>query len=313
MKKVLLLGGTGFVGRHVCEKMVRQQWRVTVPTRRESHAKEVKPLPFVDVIEADVQGPAALAQLVAGHDVVVNLIAVLHGTEAAFERTHVELARKLVAACKTAGVQRVVHVSALGAAVDAPSLYLRSKAAGEAVLATSGLELTVLRPSVIFGADDRFLNLFARLQGIFPVMPLAGADARFQPVWVEDIADAIAHCCKLNSTTAPVYEGFGPETFTLRQLVELAGHLSGHQRKVIGLPMALGRLQAWVMERAPGEPLMSRDNLDSMRVDNVASGKLPGLQALGIKPAALRAIAPTYLGLQGPHSSMQGLRETAGR
>jgi NADH dehydrogenase len=313
MKKILLLGGTGFVGRNVCEKLVRQQWRVTVPTRRDANGKSVKTLPMVDVLEANIHDEAALMRLVAGHDAVVNLVAILHGTQSKFERTHVELVRKLASACRASGVQRVVHVSALGAAPDAPSMYQRSKAAGEAVLAASGLNVTVLRPSVIFGADDQFLNLFARLQGIFPVMPLAGADTRFQPVWVEDVADAILRCLQMDSTPAPVYEGFGPETFTLRQLVQLSGRLSGHPRPVIGLPMALGRLQALAMELAPGEPLMSRDNLDSMQVDNVASGKLPGLDALGIQTSALSAIAPTYLGNQGPRTGLLGLRRTSGR
>lgn len=315
MKKVLLLGGTGFVGRHVCEKLARLDWRITVPTRRPHQAQHLQHLPRLEVVTADVHDEATLRQLVSGHDAVVNLVAILHGTAAAFERTHVELPAKLARACLANGVPRLVHVSALGAessaADSAPSHYLRSKSRGEAVLQAAvhdGLQLTVLRPSVIFGAGDQFLNLFARLQRVFPVMPLAGAQARFQPVWVEDVAQAIVHCLQNPASIGQTYEACGPDIFTLQQLVQLAGRYSGlrHARPVIPLPMTLGRLQAGLMELLPGQPLMSRDNLDSMRIDNVASGRLPGLAALGITPAALGAIAPSYLGQNDRYVTLRG-------
>lgn len=328
MKKILILGGTGFVGRHVCEKLTQLQWRVTVPTRHEANARDIQMLPALDVVQANVHDEAALTQLVAGHDAVVNLIAILHGTQEAFHRTHVQLPEKLARACAATGVQRLVHVSALGADMRnpdvAPSMYLRSKGRGEVALHAAALELTVLRPSVMFGADDKFLNTFARLQKIFPVIPLAASHALFQPVWVEDVASAIVFCLQDAHTHATVdqtFEACGPGVFTLRQLVELAGRLSGvnegRGRPVIPLPAALGRLQARLMELAPGEPLMSRDNLDSMSLPNIASGNLPGLEALGITPAAVEAVAPTYL---GPLSGGWGLRshltlkrKTAGR
>jgi uncharacterized protein YbjT (DUF2867 family) len=157
----------------------------------------------------------------------------------------------------------------------------------------------VLRPSVIFGAQDKFLNVFAQLQRMFPLIPLAGADTRFQPVWVEDVAAAVMRCLQDDATIGQTFEACGPEVFTLRDLVRLAGQYAGvnqgRGRAVFALPMPLARVQAWVMERLPGEPLMSGDNLDSMAVDNIASGKVPGLDALGITPAALAAIAPGYL------------------
>lgn len=316
MKKILILGGTGFVGRHVCEKLTQLQWRVTVPTRHEASARHIQMLPALDVVQADVHDEAALTRLVAGHDAVVNLIAILHGSQEAFQRTHVQLPEKLARACAASGVRRLVHVSALGADMRnpdvAPSLYLRSKGHGEVALHEAALELTVLRPSVMFGADDRFLNTFAHLQKIFPVIPLAASHALFQPVWVEDVASAIVYCLQdahTHATVGQTFEACGPGVFTLRQLVELAGRMSGinegRGRLVIPLPAALGRLQARLMELAPGEPLMSRDNLDSMRTPNIASGNLPGLEALGITPAALEAVAPTYL---GPLSGGWGLR-----
>ncbi len=307
MKRVLLLGGTGFVGRHVCERLARLQWAMTVPTRRAAHAAAVQHLPGLTVLQADVHDEATLRRLLAGHDAVVNLVAILHGNAASFERAHVELPAKLARACLAAGVPRLVHVSALGAepaaADTAPSLYLRSKSRGEAVLqaaAAQGLQFTVLRPSVIFGADDRFLNLFAALQRVLPVLPLAGAQARFQPVWVEDVARAIVHCLQDARTIGQTYELCGPSVYTLKELVQLAGRTAGIRhgrgRTVVPLPLALGRLQALLMEWLPGEPLMSRDNLDSMRIDNVATGRVPGLAALGITPTGPTAVAPRYLG-----------------
>lgn len=322
MKKILVLGGTGFLGRHICEKLTRLSYRVTVPTRRSENAKPIQHLPLLDVIEADVHDPAALAQLVAGHDAVINLVAILHGNAAAFERTHVALPKLLAQVCVQAGVQRLVHVSALGAALDAPSMYQRSKAQGEAVLQAAGLDLTILRPSVMFGAEDKFLNLFVKLQKIFPVMPLAGAATRFQPVWVEDVAQAMVNSLRrldqgADKPRSAVYEAYGPDVFTLKQLVQLAGAWAGIRhgrgRPVLALPMALGKLQAALMRLLPGEPLLSRDNLDSMQVDNVASGQLPGLAGLGVTPSALAAVAPLYLGQQSAAAHLLALRKAAGR
>jgi NADH dehydrogenase len=303
-KNILVLGGTGFVGRHVCEKLQREGWAITVPTRRAHNAQSVQHLPGLTVIEANAHDEAALTRLLPGHDAVVNLIAILHGTEAAFEHVHVELPKKLARACVATGVTRLVHISALGVAQSSPARYQRSKARGEAALRAAALELTVLRPSVIFGAGDRFLNLFAKLQSIFPVVPLAGADARFQPVWVEDVAQAVVTSLKQNTSIGQTYECAGPEVLTLADLVRIAGRYGSSQRPILPLPMALGKLQATLMELAPGEPLMSRDNLAAMSVDNVASGQWPDLTALGIHPASVHTVAPTYLGTKGGRSSL---------
>ena len=303
MKRILILGGTGFVGRHICTRLSQAGWSAVVPSRSPAAARHLAGLPRVDVVPADVNDEATLIRLLAGADAVVNLVAILHGSEAAFEQVHVELPKKLARACAAAGVRRLVQISALGAALDGPSMYQRSKARGEAVLHTEAaadfLDLTVLRSSVIFGAQDKFLNVFAQLQRMFPLIPLAGANTRFQPVWVEDVAEAVMRCLQDDATIGQTFEACGPEVFTLRDLVRLAGQYAGvnqgRGRAVFALPMPLARLQAWLMERLPGEPLMSGDNLDSMAVDNIASGKVPGLDALGITPAALAAIAPGYL------------------
>jgi NADH dehydrogenase len=309
---VLVLGGSGFVGRHVCEQLVRAGYRVTVPTRRARHAACVQTLPGLTVVETRSLDEATLAQLVAGHGAVINLIAVLHGSEKRFEQMHVKLPQRIAAAMRKAGVARLVHVSALGADPQGPSMYQRSKARGEAVLQAAGLDLTVLRPSVIFGAEDKFLNLFADLQQFVPFMPLAGSGTRFQPVWVNDVAAAIVRCLQDRRSIGQTYEATGPETFTLGELVRRSGQWAGANRgqgrPVIPLPRWVGWLQALGMEMLPGEPLMSRDNLASMKVDNVASGQWPGLQVLGISPASLSGIAPTYLGRKGPRSRLDGWR-----
>jgi len=317
MKKVIVLGGTGFVGSHLCEKLVRAGWKVTVPTRRRSNAQAIQHLPGLSVVELDVHDPKALAEVVKGHVVLVNLVAILHGTLQQFERVHVALPHSVAQACLHAGVRQVVHVSALGANAlqpeTLPSMYLRTKSEGEAVLIQAasgagagpdgqkGFDLSLLRPSVIFGAGDKFLNVFANLQRVLPLIPLAGADAHFQPVWVQDVADAVVACLQgRSSTPSPrVIEACGPDVFTLRELVRLAGRAAGVGggcgRPVLALPEWAARLQATLMGLAPGEPVMTHDNLDSMKVDNVASGQLPGLDSLGLRPAALEPIACDYL------------------
>jgi uncharacterized protein YbjT (DUF2867 family) len=303
MNDILILGGTGFVGSVLCETLVRHSGggggRVSVPSRHSARARHLQTLPTVEVIQADVHDDAQLARLVAGRDAVVNLVAILHGSEADFERVHVTLPRRLAQACLAARVPRVVHVSALGADAKAPSFYLRSKAAGEAALQQAGVAPTILRPSVIFGAGDGFLNLFARVQAVAPLMPLACAGARFQPVWVGDVAEAIVRALADPACAGQTLECAGPRVYTLAELVRLAGRWSGHRRPVLALPDALGRLQARVMEWLPGETLMSLDNVRSMQVPNVASDHAPGLEQLGIEATALEAIGPGMLAAGG--------------
>ena len=295
MKNVLVLGGSGFVGRHVCEALNRAGISMTVVTRR-LPARSVQMLPRVTVVQADVHDPQALASLLPGHDAVINLVAILHGDRHAFDKVHVQLPRQIAHACVQTGVKRMLHVSALGADQHGPSLYQRSKAQGEAALQSEvvhGLQLTVLRPSVVFAEDDAFIQLFARLQSVAPVVPLAGAETRFQPVWVQDVAQAVMYALMHRETIGRVYELAGPHIYTLKQLVEHAGAWAGHPRLVFGLPQPLAYLQALVMEMMPGAPLMSRDNLASMQVDNVSHGQLPGLAELGVTtPASLQSVFP---------------------
>jgi NADH dehydrogenase len=290
---------------------------MTVITRRANQASAIQNLPRVTVIEGDVYNLEFLTQCMHKHDVVINLIAILHGTPAAFEKAHVQLPQVIAQACQDSGVHRLIHISALGASLTGPSEYQRSKARGEEIFKQAGLELTLLQPSVIFGKEDKFLNLFAQLQSITPIVPLAGATTRFQAVWVEDVANAIAQCVFNIDTAGKTYELCGPEVFTLQQLVQKSGQWAGIRqgkgRLVFGIPHAMAWLQAFLMELAPGQPLMSRDNLASMEVDNVASGHALGLKDLNMEAAAVSSIAPGYLGTKGQSTAMNDYRAKAGR
>lgn len=302
-ESVLVIGGSGFIGSHLVAQLAATGRRVVVPTRRLSRARHLLVLPTAELVEADVFDDAVQEQLVRKVDAVINLVGVLHSRPGAagtgwgpqFECAHVELPRKLVRACQAAGVRRCLHMSALGADPHAPSMYLRSKAAGEKImLDAAGLDVTVFRPSVVFGAEDAFLNLFAKLQRFMPVLALGGVDAKFQPVYVQDVARAFVLALEDHSTIGKVFELVGPHVYTLRELVKLAGRYSGHPRPVLGLPEPLARLQALMLEFMPGGPLMSRDNLDSMKADNIASGHSPWLA--GWQATPLEAVAPDYLG-----------------
>lgn len=329
MAQILVLGASGFIGTHVCEKMVNKEWQITALTRRWAHAQHLLIYPFMDLLELDVHDEAALHRVVAEHDAVVNLVGVRHGDPATLDQVHVDWPRKLARACAAQGVKRLIHLSALGADAQhpesAPSGYLRSKSRGESVLMDAAgdgpqatFDLHTLRPSAVFGAGDHFLSRFARLQKHRPFMPLPCAHARFQPVWVEDVASAVVHFLEPDALDSipprpPLLELCGPEVFTLEELVRLsaqiAGIREGRGRPVLALPRWLGRLQAGVMAVAPCEPLFSRDELDAMRVDNVATGLWPGLEALDITPAALLPIAQDYLSRLQPHFGLLGIRQ----
>jgi NADH dehydrogenase len=274
----------------------------------------------VDIVQADLNDDAALRKLVAGHTAVINLVGILHSRRGDpygpdFRRVHVELPRRIAAACAAEGVPRFLHMSALGANRHGPSMYQRSKADGEVAAASQpAVATTIFRPSVVFGPEDRFLNMFARLQRHLPVVPLACAHARFQPVYVGDVAEAYVRALLDPHTAGFTYELGGPQVYQLGELVRLAGRYAGHERKILALPDGLARLQAMFFELLPGEPVITRDNLDSMKVDNVVhpskDNKVLTTTALGIKLTALEAVAPQYL---APSGGLDALRARAGR
>lgn len=316
---VALLGGSGFAGKHLCEALAEHGYRVRVATRdRERAKKDLILLPTVEVERVDVHDPAALSRFVRGTDAVINLVGVLHdgrGT-ASFDEAHVGLARKVVAACRAGGIGRLLHMSALAAAPGAPSAYLRSKGEAEAIVRDSGLAWTIFRPSVIFGPGDSFLGLFARMQRMLPLLPLACPGARFQPVYVEDVAAAFVASLGDPASAGRAWELCGPRVYTLRELVEYVGEVTGRRRPVIGLGDAASYAQARTMELPPFRQilaalgmLMTRDNYRSMQVDSVCHAAFP----FGIEPTPLEAVAPAWLGSRTPRARYQRYRELARR
>jgi NADH dehydrogenase len=307
---VCILGGSGFVGRHVCHQLAARGYRVRVPARDRERAKQLILLPTVDVVEANVHDPQALKEVIMGCDAVINLIGVLHDGRGngSFAGAHVELARKVVTACREQGIRRLLHMSALNAARDAPSAYLRSKGEAESIVRDAGLDVTVFRPSVIFGPDDGFLNLFAALLKFFPVMVLGSPGARFQPVFIEDVAAVLVHCLEDLATAGKSYDLCGPKVYTLRELVQYVGNTTGRSRWIVGLNDALSYVQALALELSPVK-VLTRDNYRSMKVDSVCACAFP----FGITPTALEVVAPTWLATATPRARYQRFRVRARR
>jgi uncharacterized protein YbjT (DUF2867 family) len=318
---ILVVGGSGFVGRHVVAALAARGARITVPTRRRERAKHLLPLPTVEVLQTDVGRPGELERLCAGRDTVINLAGVLHSRRGRrdergpndygpdFARVHVELAQAVLGACRVSRVRRLLHMSALGADPQAPSEYLRSKGIGErAMLAAEDLAVTAFRPSVIFGPEDSFLNVFAALARWLPVLAVPSPAARFQPVYVRDVAQAFVAALDAREARGRAYGLCGPRQYSLRQLVQSVCAMSGHRRPVIGLGERLSSLQARLLELSPVK-LLTRDNLRSMRVPSVCDAAFP----FGIEPAALEAVAPAWLAPAGADERYDRLRSHARR
>jgi NADH dehydrogenase len=309
--EVCVLGGSGFLGRHVCHALAAAGYRVRVATRDRERAKEqLILLPTVEVATVNIHDPEQLDAFAGGADAVINLVGVLHDGrgDRSFQAAHVELARKLVAACRNRGIGRLLHMSALASSRDGPSRYLRSKGEAEAIVRESRLAWTIFRPSVVFGAGDSFLNLFATVLKFSPVVALACPGARFQPVHVEDVAAALVRSLADLDSIGRSYDLCGPRVYTLRELVETVAAVTGRRRLVVGLNDTLSYYQALAMEFLPVK-LMTRDNYYSMKVDNVCSCDFP----FGIAPTALEAVAPSYLGSRTPRARYQRFRGQARR
>jgi len=314
IRSACILGGSGFVGRAVADHLCDRGLRVRILTRNRPRAMRVAVLPTAEIEVADPHDAAALARAFDNMDAVVNLVGILNqGRGRSFHECHVELPRKVVQACHVAGVRHLMHMSALGASPTGPSEYQRSKAEGEAAVraAAGTLPFTIFRPSVIYGEGDRFVNLFARLVRLAPVLPLAGADARFQPVWVEDVARCFADALGNPLCFGKTYELAGPRTYTLREIVRFAADTLGAKRAIVGLPGPLAQLQALALEILPGQ-LMTRDNLLSMSVDNVTKAPFP--EDFGFRPAPMESVVPEYLaGAAVPRARYARYRHHAGR
>lgn len=343
IQRICVLGGSGFVGSRLVSELAARGLSVRVLSRRREAAKDLILLPTVEVVEADVHDQQELIRHFRGMDAVVNLVGILHedrvgrvdlpsARRGAFQAVHIELPRKIIHAMGEAGVQRLLHMSALGAHANSRSAYQRSKGIGEALVREAGrphvehenwylngpkfihgygLNVTIFRPSVIFGRGDSFLSMFARLLKHFPVLPLANAGARFAPVYVEDVARAYADSLENPATYGQTYDLCGPGAYSLEELVRYVGGIIGKPRSIIALGKWPSYLQAWALEFKPGRKLMTRDNHYAMQTDNVCSNGWPAV--FGFQPAALEAIAPEYLRADTPRARYEGYREGAHR
>lgn len=295
-----MLGGTGFVGRAIAARLSAAGHDIRVLTRFSSRHKDLLVLPGLVLVDGDVHNPAFLQRQFKGVDVVINLVGILNErghSGAGFERVHAELPAKIVTVCRHVGVHRLLHMSALGAAHHAPSFYLRTKARGEDAAHAAGpdVHVTSFRPSVIFGARDDFTNRFAVLLRFAPwLFPLACPDAKFQPVYVEDVARAFVDAIGEYRSYGQRYDLCGPTVYRLRELIDYIATLQGRRVCVVGLGATLSRLQATFLEYAPGKPF-SLDNYRSLLVDNVCTGDNALRAAFGIEPTPLEQVAPGYL------------------
>jgi NADH dehydrogenase len=292
-RRIVVLGGSGFVGRHLVNELAAREREVIVATRARDNAKALFMLPRVDIREVDVRDPTALTAISRGADAIINLVGILSESRgASFEEIHVGVTDAAIRACRSNGIARLLQMSALNADPNGPSAYLRTKGTAEAKVATSGLAWTVFQPSVIFGPEDRFLNLFASITRLLPVVFLGGAKARFQPVYVGDVAVAFADALDDEQTIGQRYPLCGPSIYTLRELVQYAARLVGKKPLIIGLPAGVASVQAWFLEALPGK-LLTRDNLASMRVDNVCDCPYPAI--FGGHARAMESVVPSYL------------------
>jgi uncharacterized protein YbjT (DUF2867 family) len=315
-QSIVVLGGTGFLGTRLVARLIKDGHRVTALSRDREQHKHLLVLPGLTLENCDVYEEAQLSERFRGKDVVINLIGILNErgfSGLGFRRAHTELTRGVLLAARSAGVGRLLQVSALKAAVDAPSYYLRTKGDADQLIreSSASLDWTIFQPSVMFGPGDSFLNRFAGLLASIPfAFPLAKPNARFQPVFVDDVIEAILRCLNGGAGSRQVYELGGPQIYSLREIVGLVAKLTGHRRWIVGLPDFAGRTQALIMDFVPGRPFSS-DNYRSLTIDSVCTED--GFAKLGIKPQSMVASARQYLGALEDNARLSQNRASAGR
>jgi uncharacterized protein YbjT (DUF2867 family) len=295
----VVFGGSGFIGRHLVRRLGKSGAIVRLPSRHPTRLAFLRTAGVVGQIVPELIGAyddEELAATIQGADVVINLIGILAETRRnSFARIHTTLPGRIAAVAASAGVKHLIHVSALGADAHSPSAYARSKAAGEEAVKAAFPQATIIRPSIVFGPEDRFFNRFAAMSQISPVLPLiGGGHTRFQPVYVGDVADGIMKALSSPEAAGKTYEFGGPLTYSFRELMELLTAEIGIKRLLAPVPWGLARFQAKFMQHLPGAPL-TPDQVDLLKQDNVLSGSTPGLADLGIQPAAAELILPTFL------------------
>lgn len=311
-RRIVVFGGTGFVGRRLIPRLLEDGHDLVVPSRNRTRQRELYVLPGVELINADIYAQAELERLLDGADVAINLVGILNekGRDGAgFHKAHISLTEKIIAACRSSGTHRLLQMSALNAGRGS-SHYLYSRGVAEARVKASGLDWTLFQPSVIFGPDDGLFERFASLLRFTPVLPLARAHTKFSPVYVGDVADAFAAALTQAKTRQQTYELYGPEVMTLTEIVQYTAHCLGLHRWVLPLPDTLARIQAAVMDFVPGKPF-STDNFRSLLLDSV--GGIDGLYQLGVDKTPIEAVIPAQLVQSQRQQRLDRFRRTARR
>jgi NADH dehydrogenase len=298
-KVVTVFGGAGFIGRYLVQRLAKAGWMIRVAARRPEQALFLKPQGDVGQIvpiAANIRNELSVRRAVEGVEAVINLVGILseRGRQS-FAKVHRDGAERIARNAAELGVARLLHMSALGADANSPSVYARSKAEGESAVRAAFPGATLFRPSIVFGPEDQFFNRFARMARLLPALPLIGGGrTRFQPVYVGDVAAAVLAAAEREDALGKTYELAGPRALTFRELLRYVGEVTGHRRPLVDIPMGLARLQARLGEFLPNPPL-TRDQLLMLGRDNVPAPGALGLADLGIQPKALEAVVPTYL------------------
>lgn len=300
---VTIFGGSGFVGRYIAHRMARAGWRVRVAVRRPNEAMYVKTYGTVGQVEpilANVRNEASIRRAISGADAVVNCVGIMQENHRQkFDAVHSEAAGSIAKISTEEGITRLVHLSAIGADANSSSEYARTKAAGESLVLKGFPDATIMRPSVIFGTEDKFLNRFARMSMISPIIPLVGADTRFQPVYVDDVAAAVE--VALIDGVSGTFELGGPDIVTLREAAELTLDVIKRKRITVEIPVWFARMKAWGLDliakwtRGLVPALLTRDQVKMLQIDNVVADDAAGLSALGITPTAMETVVDDYL------------------
>ena len=318
VKLVTIIGGSGFVGRYIAQRMARRGWRVRVACRRPNEAMFVKPYGVVGQVEpvqCNIRDEASLRTVISGADAVVNCVGVLwQAGRNTFEACQADGAGRAGRIAVEEGVARFVQISAIGADAGSPSEYARTKAAGEAAVCDAMPGAMILRPSIVFGTEDEFFNQFAGMSRLTPVLPLVGASTRFQPVWVEDVAEAAAMGAT-GEALGGIYELGGPRVATFRECMELMLQIIRRRRLLIDIPPVVARIKAFFLEKTAWigvKPIMTRDQIALLQTDNVVAEGARGLGDLGIEPTAMETILESYLYAYRPYGQYTALSESSG-
>lgn len=321
-KLITIFGGSGFIGRHLVRRMAEQGWRVRVAVRDTQKAAFLKVagrVGQISLVPVSITNEQSVAAAVQGADAVVDLVGILYQRgKRSFRAIHVDGAANIAKAAAKAGVKRLVHISALGADSASPSKYAQSKAAGETAVKEAFPGATILRPSVVFGAEDGFFNLFGWMVQVFPVVPFftntvphaeGGGGSKFQPVYVGDVVTAISQAVSIDAHAGKIYELAGPRVYDMREVLNMVNEETQRKRWIIGVPYFLAEMKALFLQFLPN-PLLTPDQVKLLKIGSVCSGTLPGLEAFGIKPTAAEGILPTYLKRYRPLQQTKRLRLT---